>query len=161
MRHPALAAEVRFYPAVLVDESGKSVPQGLKARDFSIILAAQSKTIFLALPQRIGCPILRVFCEGWDATAPRPRPFPATSAYPTLRRKREGWGTRSFVAGQEILASTIPICPWFSSPWVSRRLMGTRLNPRPSSEIFSAACETGTNPRPEIAWRAIVVVFIC
>ena len=33
-------------------------------------------TVCLALPQRIGCPILRVFCEGWDATAPRPRPFP-------------------------------------------------------------------------------------
>jgi hypothetical protein len=29
-------------------------------------------------------------------------PIPATFAYPTLHIKREGWGTRSFVAGQEI-----------------------------------------------------------
>jgi peptidyl-prolyl cis-trans isomerase SurA len=42
----------------------------------------------------IGRPILRVFCEGWDTTALTPRPFPAHSAYPTLRKKREGWGTR-------------------------------------------------------------------
>ena len=27
------------------------------------------------------------------------------ACFPTLRKKREGWGTRSFVAGQEILAS--------------------------------------------------------
>jgi hypothetical protein len=41
MRHPALAAEVRFFRADLADESRKSVPQGLKAREFSIILAAR------------------------------------------------------------------------------------------------------------------------
>jgi hypothetical protein len=99
-------------------------------------ITAQSKTVFLALSQRIGCPILRALCEGWDATALHPRPFSETSAYPTLRRKREGWGTRSPVTGQEILACH-SICPWFSSPWVSRRLMGTRLNPCPSRTEFS------------------------
>jgi hypothetical protein len=30
-----------------------------------------------------------------------PRPLPESSAYPTLRRKREGWGTRSFVQGKK------------------------------------------------------------
>jgi hypothetical protein len=69
----------------------------------AVSFAAQEKTIFLALAQRIGCPILRAIGEGWDATALHPRPFPATSAYPTLRRKREGWGTRSFAPGQETL----------------------------------------------------------
>ena len=61
----------------------------------SSVFTAQSKTVFLALPQRIGCPILRVVCEGWDSTALNPRPFPETSAYPTLRRKREGWASHS------------------------------------------------------------------
>jgi serine/threonine protein kinase len=45
--------------------------------------------------QVFGCPILRAFCERWDTTALPPRPFPRTFCYPTLRKKREGWGTRS------------------------------------------------------------------
>jgi len=36
------------------------------------------------------------------------------------------------------------ICPWFSSPWVSHRLMGTRLKPCPS--------------RTEFLTRALIVV---
>jgi hypothetical protein len=56
--------------------------------------------------QMTGCPILRVFCEGWDTTALPPRPFPRIFCYPTLRKKREGWGTRSPVTEQEITAFT-------------------------------------------------------
>ena len=44
-----------------------------------------------------GCPILRALCEGWDATALHPGPFPRTFVFPTLRKEREGWGTRSVV----------------------------------------------------------------
>jgi hypothetical protein len=40
-----------------------------------------------------GCPILRAFCEGWDKQN--------VQWYPTLRKKREGWGTRMLVAGEE------------------------------------------------------------
>ena len=46
----------------------------------------------------IGCPILRALCEGWDTTALHPEALhPHISAYPTLRKVREGWGTRSSV----------------------------------------------------------------
>jgi hypothetical protein len=38
----------------------------------------------------IGCPILRALGEGWDATALDPKPFPAHSAYPTLRKSAKG-----------------------------------------------------------------------
>jgi hypothetical protein len=42
------------------------------------------------------CPILRALCER-DTTDLHPRPFPAHYAYPTLRKEREGWGTRTLV----------------------------------------------------------------
>jgi hypothetical protein len=45
--------------------------------------------------------ILRAFCEGWDTTALHPKPFPAHSACPTLRKEHEGWGTSNFVEGKE------------------------------------------------------------
>src|SRR5271170_6936091 len=45
-------------------------------------------------------PILRALCEGWDTTVLHPRLFPAHFAYPTLRKKREGWGTQLSVLGQ-------------------------------------------------------------
>ena len=59
------------------------------------------RRVFLALPQRIGCPILRAFCEGWDKQKLRGRASGEEQWHPTLRKKHEGWGTRSFVAGQE------------------------------------------------------------
>jgi hypothetical protein len=54
------------------------------------------------LPQSIGCPILRVFCEGWGKQKFRGRVSGGEQWHPTLRQQREGWGTRYFVAGQEI-----------------------------------------------------------
>jgi hypothetical protein len=60
------------------------------------------------LPQRIGCPILRAFCEGWDKRMLRGRASGEEQWHPTLRQRREGWGTRSFVAGREIGFSTVP-----------------------------------------------------
>jgi hypothetical protein len=44
-----------------------------------------------------GCPILRALREEWDSTAVRLGPSPAHSAYPTLRKEREGWGTRTLI----------------------------------------------------------------
>jgi hypothetical protein len=75
------------------------------------VFAARSKTAFLAVPRRVGCPILRAVGEGWDVTAIHPRSFPAASAYPTLRRKREGWGTRSLGAGQERIRLYLSLSP--------------------------------------------------
>ena len=49
--------------------------------------------------QRIGCPILHTFCEGWDKQKLRGRASGEEKWHPTLRQQREGWGTRSFVAG--------------------------------------------------------------
>ena len=43
-----------------------------------------------------------VFCEMWDTTALPPNPFPADSAYPTLRQLREGWGTRALVVTEGV-----------------------------------------------------------
>ena len=59
---------------------------------------------YFALAQKIGCPILRAFCEGWDKQKLRGWAWGEEPWHPTLRRKREGWDTRSFVAGQEIRA---------------------------------------------------------
>jgi hypothetical protein len=53
----------------------------------------------------IGCRILRALCEGWDTTALNPKLFPADSAYPTLRKVREGCGTRSLVGAQQALSA--------------------------------------------------------
>ena len=36
-----------------------------------------------------GCPILRVVCEGWDATNVEP-----AAACPILCKKRKGWSTQ-------------------------------------------------------------------
>src|SRR5580658_9567708 len=47
-----------------------------------------------------GCPILRVLCEGWDTTVLPAKLFPAHSAFPTLRKEREGWGTRRFLVAE-------------------------------------------------------------
>ena len=52
-------------------------------------------------PQMIGCPILRARCEGRDKQSERGRASGAEQWYPTLRRQREGWGTRSFVVGEK------------------------------------------------------------
>ena len=83
----------------------RTVPQ--RKPGTPVLFMAQSKTVFLAVPRTVG--------EGRDGTALHPRSFPATSAYPTLRRMREGWATRSLGAGQERFASTFR-SPWFSSP---------------------------------------------
>jgi len=79
------------------------LPKVMKTRDRS-----NGRRVFLALPQRIGCPILRVFCEGWEKQKFRRRASGEEQWHPTLRKEREGWGTRSFVAGQEIRFSTVP-----------------------------------------------------
>ena len=65
------------------------------------------------------------------------RGLPATSAYPTLRRKREGWGTRSFVAGQEILAYTIRSVPGFHHLGWQGKKYGFRLCPLVPAPDFS------------------------
>src|SRR5271170_5501922 len=57
---------------------------------------------------KTGCPILRAFCEGWDKQTLRGRASGEEQWHPTLRQRREGWGTRSFVAGQERQFSTVP-----------------------------------------------------
>ena len=49
-----------------------------------------------------------VFCEMWDTTALPPKPFPAHSAYPTLRQQREGWGTRALVVTEGPAVSPHP-----------------------------------------------------
>jgi hypothetical protein len=54
------------------------------------------------LRQRIGFLILRAFREGWDGQKLRGSASGEEQWNPTLRKEREGWGTRSFVAGQEI-----------------------------------------------------------
>jgi hypothetical protein len=56
-------------------------------------------------PDHAGRPILRAFCEGWE-----PRRCPASFQpfeYPTLRKKREGWGTRVFVAAGAVLPQAV------------------------------------------------------
>jgi hypothetical protein len=56
------------------------------------------------LQQSYGCPILRVFCEGWDATNLHENVYWAQSmqfescGIPPFANKRKGWGTHSFVA---------------------------------------------------------------
>jgi len=47
--------------------------------------------------QVFGCPILSRFLRKVGYHCSAPRPFPRTFCYPTLRKKREGWGTRSSV----------------------------------------------------------------
>jgi hypothetical protein len=42
----------------------------------------------------VGCPILRALCEGWDKQNVRGKGLGAVQSYPTLRKEREGWGTR-------------------------------------------------------------------
>jgi hypothetical protein len=48
-----------------------------------------------------GAPSFAFFAKGGMPRLFTPRLFPASSAYPTLRTKREGWGTRSFVWGKK------------------------------------------------------------
>jgi hypothetical protein len=58
----------------------------------------------IRLQQSNGCPILRAFCEGWDATAFNSRILEPNGRIwlrfmvPTLRKEREGWGTHHFGA---------------------------------------------------------------
>src|ERR1700723_96341 len=49
-----------------------------------------------------GAPSFAFFCEGWDTKAfdlrtLEPKHISLRLVVPTLRKKREGWGTRSFV----------------------------------------------------------------
>jgi hypothetical protein len=50
-----------------------------------------------APPTMIGWPILRALCEGWDTQNVRGKGLGVEPSYPTLRKEREGWGTRSLV----------------------------------------------------------------
>jgi hypothetical protein len=61
----------------------------------------------LVVPEWAGIvrvPRVRVFCKGWDTTAFNLRLLKPDGhlslrfVVPTLRKKREGWGTRNFVA---------------------------------------------------------------
>jgi hypothetical protein len=72
-----------------------------KDLDSAYELRGWTKTVFLALPERIGCPILRAFCEGWDKQALRGSASGEERWHPTLRQQREGWGTRSFWRGKK------------------------------------------------------------
>ena len=66
----------------------------------------QSSVFFFSVNTKPRVPhISLVFCEMWDTTALSRSPFPADSAYPTLRQLREGWGTRvlAFVEGVFLL----------------------------------------------------------
>ena len=56
-------------------------------------------------------PILRAICEGGEQNHLHFSGSSSVAGCPTLRKKREGWGTRSFVAGQEILASISDAVP--------------------------------------------------
>ena len=85
------------------------MPQGLK------LYGTVEKPYFLPCHQGSGAPSFALFAKGGMPPLFPPRRYPATSAYPTLRRKREGWGTR------------------FSSPWVSHRY----------KTEFSATCKDG------------------
>jgi hypothetical protein len=76
-------------------------------------------SVILPSHQRSGAPFFALLAKGGMPLLLHPPPSRATSAYPTLRRKREGWGTRSLVAGQERAASTIR-SRLFSSPSVGR-----------------------------------------
>jgi hypothetical protein len=48
---------------------------------------------FVVRATNVGCPILCVLGKGWDT-----RKLVSTLVDPTLRKKREGWGTRTLVA---------------------------------------------------------------
>ena len=50
------------------------------------------RRVFLALPQRIGCPILRAFCEGWDKQTLRGRASGEEQWHPILRKKTRRMG---------------------------------------------------------------------
>jgi hypothetical protein len=52
-------------------------------------------------PPKTGCPILRALCEGWDKQNLRGRSSLAEPWCSTLRKKREGWGTRSLVVTEK------------------------------------------------------------
>jgi hypothetical protein len=56
-----------------------------------------------------GCPILRVFCEGWDPPAIYGKKAASRSADPTLRKKREGWGTRRSLTGRLFTGLPLPV----------------------------------------------------
>jgi hypothetical protein len=50
---------------------------------------------------KFGCPILRTLGGGWDKQKLRGRASGAEQLNPTLRKEREGWGTRTLVLGEE------------------------------------------------------------
>jgi hypothetical protein len=91
----------------------KNIPKGGTAEpQISPLRRALSKNNLLPSHKGSGAPSFALLAKGGTPLLFTPRPLPATSAYPTLRGKREGWGTRSFVRGQEILAATISLSPW-------------------------------------------------
>jgi len=57
-------------------------------------------TLMSILGKMVGCPILRALCEGWDKRNVRERVSGSERLCPTLRKEREGWGTRLLVPGQ-------------------------------------------------------------
>jgi len=86
-----------------------------------------------ALPQRIGCPHPSRFLRrvGCHCSSPEALPRNFCLSHPSQKARRMGHPILCGRARNTRLYHSI--CPWFSSPWVSRRLMGTRLKPCPSS----------------------------
>ena len=92
-----------------------------------------------ALPQRIGCPHPSRFLRrvGCHCSSPEALPRDFCLSHPSQKARRMGHPILCGRARNTRLYHSI--CPWFSSPWVSRRLMGTRLKPCPSSRPSSHA----------------------
>ena len=70
------------------------MPSGANARKLS-------KTVFLALPQRIGCPILRVFCEGWDKEKLRGKGLVESSGIPPFAKSAKDGATDPLWQGKK------------------------------------------------------------
>jgi hypothetical protein len=77
-----------------------------------------------AQPQRIGCPILRALCEGWEATALHPEALARNFclSHPSRKTRRMGHPILCERA-RNTRRHHLAISLGFSSPWVGRRLM--------------------------------------
>jgi hypothetical protein len=74
--------------------SKKEQPQVCPLHCASLCRKTSSRTPDISCPaQRIGCPILCAFCEGWDKQNLRGRASGGRAVASTLRKECEGWGT--------------------------------------------------------------------
>src|SRR5271170_631845 len=60
-----------------------------------------TRRVFLALPQRIGCPILRAFCEGWDKQKLRGRSRVKSSGIPPFANGAKDGAPHPFWQGKK------------------------------------------------------------